>query len=123
MYEIYVQNSYSGYFDPVIRLLIHIPIFWLSTPTYTFLHSGPIHVHTFLYSGIPHLHTHSYSHLNCFILAWGYRCERITKSQKCIVKLLSLSKYNAHTELIFKTLKLLKVIDILDLQELKFYYK
>ncbi len=31
--------------------------------------------------------------------------------------------YNAHTEPIFKTLKLLNVNDILKLQELKFYYK
>ncbi len=55
--------------------------------------------------------------------AWGYRCERITKLQKRIVRILSLSKYNDHTEPIFKTLKLLKVIDILNLLELQFYYK
>lgn len=33
------------------------------------------------------------------------------------------SKYNAHTEPLFKKLKVLKVNDILQLQELKFYYK
>ncbi len=63
------------------------------------------------------------SHLNYCIFVWGYRCERITKLQKRIVRILSLSKYNSHTELKFKTLKLLKVIDIIKLQELKFYYK
>ncbi len=63
------------------------------------------------------------SHVNYCILAWGHRCERITELQKRIVRILSLSKYNAHTEPIFKTLKLPKVIDILNLQELKFYYK
>ncbi len=42
---------------------------------------------------------------------------------KKIVRILSLSKYNAHTYVLFKQLKLLKVNDILKLQELKFYYK
>ncbi len=35
--------------------------------------------------------------------------------------MLSLSKYNAHTEPLFKTL--LKIDDMLKLNELKFYYK
>lgn len=63
------------------------------------------------------------SYLNFGILAWGYQCERILKLQKKSIRIISLSKYNAHTEPIFKTLKLLKVTDILKLQELKFYYK
>ncbi len=63
------------------------------------------------------------SHLNFCILAWGYQCDCIVKLQKKIVRIISLSKYNAHTEPIFKILKLLKVYDILKLQELKFYYK
>ncbi len=62
-------------------------------------------------------------HINYCILAWGYRWKRITKLQKLIVRILSISKYNAHTEPIFKTLRLLKVNDILKLQELKFHYK
>ncbi len=45
------------------------------------------------------------------------------KLQKKIVRILSLSKYNAHTDALFKQLKLLKVNDILKLQELKCYYK
>ncbi len=61
--------------------------------------------------------------LNYGILAWGYHCEIISKLQKKSIRILSLSKYNAHTEPIFKELKLLKVKDILWLQELKFYYK
>lgn len=63
------------------------------------------------------------SHLNFGILLWGYQCERIIKLQKKAIRILSLSKYNAHTEPIFKDLNLLKVTDILKLQELKFYYK
>ncbi len=38
-------------------------------------------------------------------------------------RIISLGKYNSHTEHIFKSLKLLKLNDILKLQELKFYYK
>ena len=36
---------------------------------------------------------------------------------------LSASKYNAHTEPLFKNLKLLKIEHILKLHELKLYYK
>ncbi len=54
---------------------------------------------------------------------WGYHRDHIVKLQKKIVRIISLSKYNANTEPIFKTLKLLKVYDILKLHELKFYYK
>ncbi len=39
------------------------------------------------------------------------------------VRILSLSKYNAHTDSLLKILKLLKVNDIFELQELKFDYK
>ena len=63
------------------------------------------------------------SYLNFGILSWGYKCERIIKLQKKSVRILSCSKYNAHTEPLFKQLKLLKIQDILKLQELKTYYK
>ncbi len=42
--------------------------------------------------------------------------------KKCL-RILSLSKYNAHTDAIFKKVKLLNVGHILKLQELNFYYK
>ncbi len=58
--------------------------------------------------------------LNFGILAWGHQCKRIVKLQKKIIRISSLSKYNAHTEPIFKSLKLLKVKNILKLHELKF---
>ncbi len=57
------------------------------------------------------------------VLVSCLQCERIVKLQKKIVRITSLSKYNAHTESIFKSLKLLKIMDILKLHELKFYYK
>ncbi len=60
------------------------------------------------------------SHLNFCILALSYKCDRIIKLQKKIVRILSLSKYNAHTDPLFKTHKLLKVQDIFKLQEFKF---
>ncbi len=63
------------------------------------------------------------SHLNFCILALGYKCHRIIKLQKKIVRILSLSKYNAHTDPLFKTHKLLKVQEIFKLQEFKFYFK
>ncbi len=47
------------------------------------------------------------SHLTFGILAWGYTCERINKLQKRCVRTITTSKYNAHTEPIFKGLNLL----------------
>ncbi len=47
----------------------------------------------------------------------------LTGGTETLARILNISKYNAHTELIFKTLRLLKVNDILKLQELKFHYK
>ncbi len=62
------------------------------------------------------------SHLIFYILT--YQCDRVLKLQKHIIRIISLSKYNAtHSEKIIKTLKLLKVNAILKLQELKLYYK
>ncbi len=37
--------------------------------------------------------------------------------------MISISKYNAHTEPIFKELNLLKINDIIKLNDLKFYFK
>ncbi len=42
------------------------------------------------------------SHLNFGILLWGFKCEKLFKLQKQIVRILSLSKYNAHTDLFSK---------------------
>ncbi len=59
------------------------------------------------------------SHINYSILAWSYEHNRISKRA---VQIISLSKYNAYIEPIFKTLKLLKVKYMLKLNELNFYY-
>ncbi len=63
------------------------------------------------------------SYLNFGVVAWGFHKVKLRKLQKTIIRILSHNKYNAHTEPIFKELKLLKREDILKIQELKFYYK
>lgn len=63
------------------------------------------------------------SHLNYGTLAWGFECKRITKLQKRAIRIISGSKYNSHTEPLFKKMKLLKISDIFRLKCLKFWYK
>ena len=62
-------------------------------------------------------------YLNYGILAWGSACERLFKLQKRSVRTIVKGKYNAHTDPIFKSLSLLKINDILKIQEYKFIYK
>ncbi len=57
-------------------------------------------------------------HIKFGIIIWGFHCDKVAKLQKKVIRIISLSKYNAHTEPLFKTLKLLKINDILKLQEL-----
>ena len=61
-------------------------------------------------------------HINYGILAWGQNLKQITKLQKKAVRTVTLSKYNAHTKPLFKQQSLLKIEDIMSLNELKFYY-
>jgi hypothetical protein len=64
------------------------------------------------------------SHLNYGITCWGFNnCERIIKLQKRAIRNVVKSKYNAHTEPIFKNLKILKWEDIFRTSCLKIYYK
>ena len=62
-------------------------------------------------------------HFNYCIMAWGYQSNRIIKLQKRALRIISKSKYNAHTEPLLKLHKILKIPDILTLQTLKFFYK
>ncbi len=80
-------------------------------------HFLPVSIKTLLYNSLV------VSHINYGLILWGYSCKRIEILQKKAIRIISLSKYNAHTEPIFKHLKLLKVSDILKLQMLKLYYK
>ena len=63
------------------------------------------------------------SHLLYGILVWGYECHRLEKIQKRIIRIIAVSKYNAHTEPLFKALDLLKLKDMLNLSSLKFSYR
>lgn len=62
-------------------------------------------------------------HLNYCLLCWGFSWNRIFKLQKKAMRIITCSKYNAHTTPIFKNLGLLKINDILNLHLFKFYYK
>ena len=62
-------------------------------------------------------------HINYCLMIWGYQCNRITKLQKKAIKIIYVTKYNSHTEPLFKILCVLKVEDLLKIQILRFYYK
>ena len=64
-----------------------------------------------------------FPHINYCLMAWGFNCNRLYTLQKKAIRIISQSKYNAHTSPLFKKLKLLKLQDLLKLQQLKFYYK
>ena len=61
-------------------------------------------------------------HLQYCILSWGFKWDRIFKLQKRAVRIITCSKYNAHTEPLLKTL-LLKIEDIMKTKALKLYYR
>ena len=63
------------------------------------------------------------SHLQFGITNWGFEWDRISKLQKRALRIMTNSKYNAHTDPLFKQLHLLKVKDIFDVQCLKFWFK
>ena len=79
-------------------------------------HFIPVHVKLTIYFLI-------YCHFNYGILAWGNDCQRITTLQKKCIRTITNSKYNDHTDPLFSKLKLLKLPDFFNLQQLKFYYK
>jgi hypothetical protein len=53
------------------------------------------------------------SHLNYGVMCWGFNHKLIDKLQKKSIRIISNSKYNAHTEPIFKKLEILTVKDML----------
>ena len=63
------------------------------------------------------------TNLNYGNLAWGIECNRLNKLQKRTIRTICLSKYNDHTEGLFKERKLLKFPDLVWLNSLKFFYK
>ena len=59
-------------------------------------------------------------HLNFGVLLWGKNTKRIFKLQKWAMRAITRSKYNAHTDPLFKNLKILKIHDIYKVNLLKF---
>ena len=57
------------------------------------------------------------------ILTWGFDYYRIEKLQKRFVRIISSSKYNAHSEPLFKILDILKIEHLFSQSCLKFVYK
>ena len=49
-----------------------------------------------------------HSTINYCSLPWGLKCERVSKLQKKIIRIISKSKYNSHTEPLFKQLNIKK---------------
>ena len=62
-------------------------------------------------------------HLQFCSLAWVYEYDRVYNLQKKAVRIMTASKYNAHTEPLFKQLNIMKLEDSFSLQCLKFYHK
>ena len=63
------------------------------------------------------------SALNYGLLTRGFACCRLTKIQQRIIRIMTCSKYKAHTEPLLKVLEILKRGDTLKLHVLKFYHK
>ena len=62
-------------------------------------------------------------HLEYGILSWGFKLSRLSKLQKRAIRVITCSKFNAHTEPLFKSLNLLKSEDMLSLNVRKLYHK
>ena len=62
-------------------------------------------------------------HLNFGILLWGKNSSTIFKLQKRAIRAITNSKYNAHTDPLFKKLRILKIHDIYTINLYKFYYR
>jgi hypothetical protein len=63
------------------------------------------------------------SYLNYGIIVWGWQSDRLFKIQKKAIRILTKSKYNAHTNPLFRKLNLLKIKDICALHDFKICYK
>ena len=63
------------------------------------------------------------SHITYGILVWGNHAARIAQLQKKVIRIITNSRYNAHTSPLFKSLNCLKFEDLYKLNVLKFYFK
>ena len=63
------------------------------------------------------------SHLQFGITCWGFESNRLFKLQKRTLRIMTNSKYDAHTEPFFKDLKVLQLDGIFYIQWMKLLYK
>ena len=77
----------------------------------------PLHVLRLLYNSL------ILPHLQYGILTWGFCLGRLQKLQKRSRRIITRSKYNAHTDPLFKSLNLLKLKDLFELSVFKIYFK
>ena len=77
----------------------------------------PQHIMKTLYFSLIH------SYLNYSALAWGFNCGRTKLLQKKAIRIITNSKYNAHTEPLFKAQHILKFEDMVRMNYMKWYYK
>ena len=77
-------------------------------------HTLPLHIRRTIYNTLilPHLYYD--------IPIWGHDSTRL---QKRVIRTITCSKYNAHNDPLHKTLNILKLPDMYDLQLYKLYYK
>ena len=64
-----------------------------------------------------------FPHFNYGSIAWGSDTSRLFKIQKKAIRAITNSKYNAHTDPLFKSLNILKIDDLIKVNTLKFYFK
>ena len=76
----------------------------------------PLHIINILYNSfvLPYL---SYC-----VMIWGFQTHRLLTLQKRAIRTITLSKYNSHSNPLFKRLHTLKIDDLLIIQQLQFYF-
>ena len=52
------------------------------------------------------------SHLNYSLLAWGFNCRRTKLLQNKVIRIITVTKYNAHTKPLMKTLSIRNIEDM-----------
>ena len=62
-------------------------------------------------------------HLQYALLTWGFKNSRLSKLQKRAIRIITQSKYNSHTEPLFKRMNLLKLSDIFKSKVLRFFHR
>ena len=77
----------------------------------------PNHILRFIYFALIH------SHICYGQYLWGYMNDKISILQKKAVRIITHSNRLTHTSPIFKSLKVLKFCDMLQLQEIKFFFQ